>query len=101
VLRPDRNQVLDDWLVFYLNQADLNEFVSGLTVPKLNQGSLRGISIPLPKIAQQQLIVERLSELEASTSHLAELHAAKVRAYEALGASLLSQAFSGNLGKAV
>jgi len=57
VLRPLRKTVLDNWLVYFLNHSDLNEFVSGLTVPKLNQGNLRGIPIPLPPLAEQQRIV--------------------------------------------
>lgn len=97
VVRPHRQRVLDQWLVFYLTHIDLNEYVSGLTVPKLNQGSLREIPIPLPKIAEQQLIVDTLKELEASANHLAETYAAKLRACEELSASLLNQAFSGNL----
>lgn len=97
VIRPDRKRVLDQWLVFYLTQTDLNEYVSGLTVPKLNQGSLREIPIPLPKIAEQQRIVDALEALEARTNHLARTYAAKLRACELLSSSLLNQVFSGNL----
>jgi type I restriction enzyme S subunit len=97
VVRPHRQRVLDQWLVFYLTHIDLNEYVSGLTVPKLNQGSMREIPIPLPKIAEQQLIVDTLKELEASVNQLAESYAAKLRACEELSSSLLDQAFSGDL----
>jgi type I restriction enzyme S subunit len=97
VVRPHRQRVLDQWLVFYLTHIDLNEYVSGLTVPKLNQGSMREIPIPLPKIAEQQLIVDTLKELEASVNQLAESYAAKLRACEELSSSLLNQAFSGDL----
>jgi type I restriction enzyme S subunit len=62
VLRPHRKSVLDNWLVYYLNHSDLTEFVSGLTVPKLNQGNLREISIPVPPLAEQQRIVGLLDE---------------------------------------
>ena len=57
VLRPHRTELLDDWLIYHLNHSDLSEFVSGLTVPKLNQGSLREIPIPLPPLPEQQRIV--------------------------------------------
>ncbi|MBA3727326.1 MAG: hypothetical protein H0W86_13070, partial [Armatimonadetes bacterium] len=40
VLRPLRDTVIDNWLIHYLNHSDLSDFVSGLTVPKLNQGNL-------------------------------------------------------------
>jgi type I restriction enzyme, S subunit len=35
VLRPRRDTILDNWLIYYLNHPDLSESVSGLTVPKL------------------------------------------------------------------
>jgi restriction endonuclease S subunit len=63
----------------------------------LNQGSLRVIPIPLPEIEEQQLIVDTLNELEANTNHLAETYGAKIRACEELSASLLNEAFAGNL----
>ena len=62
VLRPHRDKILDNWLIHFLVHSDLSEFVSGLTVPKLNQGNLREIPIPVPPIAQQQRIVGILDE---------------------------------------
>ena len=48
VIRPHRNIVLDEWIIYHLNHNDLSPFITGLTVPKLNQGKLREIPIPLP-----------------------------------------------------
>ena len=62
VLRPHRTVLLDNWLIYHLNHTDLIEFVSGLTVPKLNQGRLREIPIPVPPLAEQQRIVGLLDE---------------------------------------
>ncbi len=62
VLRPHRTKLLDNWLIYSLNHSDLTKFVSGLTVPKLNQGSLRGIPVPLPPLPEQQRIVSILDE---------------------------------------
>ncbi|HNR94399.1 MAG TPA: restriction endonuclease subunit S [Kiritimatiellia bacterium] len=62
VLRPHRMELLDNWLIHYLNHSDLNEFVSGLTVPKLNQGNMREIPIPLPPLPEQKRIVGILDE---------------------------------------
>jgi type I restriction enzyme S subunit len=62
VLRPHRDRLLDSWLIYFLNHTDLAEFVSGLTVPKLNQGSLREISVLVPPLAEQQRIVGLLDE---------------------------------------
>jgi type I restriction enzyme S subunit len=62
VLRPIRERLLDNWLIHFLNHSDLTEYVSGLTVPKLNQGSLREIRIPLAPIEEQHRIVTLLDE---------------------------------------
>src|SRR5260370_2904417 len=62
VLRPHRDRVLDNWLIYFLNHSDLSKFVSGLTVPKLNQGNLREIPIPLAPLPVQQRIVGILDE---------------------------------------
>jgi len=62
VIRPHRNKVLDDWLIYYLNGADLMPFISGMTVPKLNQGRLLEIPIPLPPLEEQRRIVAVLDE---------------------------------------
>ena len=62
VIRPHRNELLDDWLIYFLNASDLMPFVSGMTVPKLNQGRLREIPIPIPSPEEQQRIVAVLDE---------------------------------------
>ena len=62
VLRPHRTRLIDNWLIHFFFYSDLSEFVSGLTVPKLNQGNLREIPIPLPPLAEQQRIVGLLDE---------------------------------------
>lgn len=69
VLRPDRTRLLDEWLVYYLVHEDLSSFVSGLTVPKLNQGNLREIPVPVPPLPEQRRIVAILDEaFEASAT---------------------------------
>ena len=62
VIRPHRRELLDDWLIYFLNASDLMPFVSGMTVPKLNQGRLREIPIPLPPLEEQRRIVAVLDE---------------------------------------
>lgn len=66
VLRPNRSLLIDNWLIHFLIHLDLSPFVSGLTVPKLNQGSLREIPIPLPPLPEQQRIVAILDAAFAS-----------------------------------
>jgi type I restriction enzyme S subunit len=68
VLRPNRSILLDSWLIYYLNYSDLMPFITGLTVPKLNQGKLREIPIPLPPLPEQERIVAILDEAFAAVA---------------------------------
>ena len=60
VLRPKRDLLLDTYLIEMLNEMDLSPYITGVTVPKLNQEKLRSIQIPLPPIAIQQEIVAEI-----------------------------------------
>ncbi len=62
VLRPHRKRLNDEWLAYYLTCTDLSPFVSGMTVPKLNQANLREIPVPLPPLDEQKRIVAILDE---------------------------------------
>ena len=63
VLRPIRSVLLDRFLVHLLNAMDLGPFITGMTVPKLNQARLRSVMLALPPIAEQARIVARIEEL--------------------------------------
>ena len=60
VLRPKRDRLMDRYLIEILNEADLMPFVTGVTVPKLNQEKLRSIQIPLPPLEVQKEIVAEI-----------------------------------------
>jgi type I restriction enzyme S subunit len=62
VIRPIRKLILDEWIVYFLNFSDLTPFITGMTVPKLNQEKMRSIPIPLPPLPEQQRIVAILDE---------------------------------------
>ena len=59
-LRPKRELLIDELLVYYLNFANLQPFITGVTVPKLNQEKMRSIEIPVPSLPEQQSIVDYL-----------------------------------------
>jgi len=69
VLRPTENKLLDDFLVPVLNSMDLSQYVTGVTVPKLNQEKLRSIKIPLPPIDVQKEIVEQIEVKQNAIEH--------------------------------
>ena len=54
VFRPKKEKLNDVYLVTLLNQMDLMPFITGVTVPKLNQERMRAIEISLPPLEIQQ-----------------------------------------------
>lgn len=66
VLKPNRKILIDEWLVYNLNFQNLMPFVSGMTVPKLNQGNMRRIDIPIPPLPEQKQIVTLLDKAFAA-----------------------------------
>lgn len=71
-LRPKRETVIDELLVYYLNYTNLLSFITGVTVPKLNQEKMRSILIPLPPLSEQKAIVSRL---DSAFAHIDALKA--------------------------
>ena len=71
-LRPKREIVIDELLVYYLNYANLQSFITGVTVPKLNQEKMRSILIPLAPLSEQKRIVSRL---DSAFAHIDALKA--------------------------
>jgi type I restriction enzyme M protein len=51
---------MDRFLIEVLNEADLMPYVTGVTVPKLNQEKLRSIQMPLPPLEIQKEIVAEI-----------------------------------------
>lgn len=82
---------------FYLNSIPLDDYVSGMTQPKLNQKMLNTIVVPYPPLAEQQRIVAKLDELSTETKKLEAIYQQKLLALDELKKSILHQAFSGQL----
>jgi type I restriction enzyme S subunit len=74
VLRCKPAAMVDSWLANFLVMSDLSKYVSGLTVPKLNQGSLISIEIPVPPLEEQKRIVALLDAAAARITELTECY---------------------------
>ena len=57
-----KNSTTQKFVEIYLNSIKLDDFVSGMAQPKLNQTMLNKIPIPLPPLTEQQRIVAILDE---------------------------------------
>ena len=90
-IRPKRDLLLDDWLVYILVGMDLTPWTSGLTVPKLNQGNLRQIPIPLPPLDEQRRIVATLDEAALAADSGKAAATEELELADAMASSLMTE----------
>ena len=92
-----KNTVSQKFVELYLNSIKLDDFVSGMAQPKLNQAMLNKIPIPFPPHAEQKNIVAKLYALSTETKKLESVYKQKLASLDELKKSLLHQAFAGEL----
>jgi restriction endonuclease S subunit len=66
----------------YINQIDVSAFVTGVVQPKLNQRALNKIEIPLPSLALQKQIVEKIEAeyaLIESAKKISKIYEQKIK----------------------
>jgi type I restriction enzyme S subunit len=85
------NKTLQALVEYYLNATKLDDYISGMAQPKLNQKKLNSITIPVPPLAEQESIVALLdkafaaidqakSNLETNIANAKELFQSKLNA---------------------
>ena len=92
-----KNMASQKFVELYLNSIKLDDFVSGMAQPKLNQTMLNKIPIPFPSIKEQENIVNKLNGLNNKTKKLEAIYQKKINDLEELKKSVLQKAFSGEL----
>jgi|GEM_PF-75811 len=90
VVKPNRDIILDEFLVYVLAQQDLQKYITGITVPKLNQARLFSIVLPIPSIAEQHRIVAKVDELMALCDQLEQQQESSISAHQTLVETLLA-----------
>ncbi|MCG2694851.1 restriction endonuclease subunit S [Candidatus Parcubacteria bacterium] len=98
VIRPHRDIVLDNWMIYFFFLVDLTKFTTGLTVPKLNQENLKKIEIPIPPPSEQHRIVKILDEVFEKTAKAKENAGKNLQNAKKLFESYLQGVFA-NSGK--
>ena len=78
-------------------QAQFAQLASGSVVKNISGDLVKQAILPIPPLAHQQIIVEKLLAISAETQRLESLYQRKLAALDELKKSLLHQAFSGAL----
>jgi type I restriction enzyme S subunit len=63
VLRVNEDVLIDKWLVYFLCVSNLSDYITGTTVPKLNQQKLKSINLPIAPLEEQKRIVAKIDTL--------------------------------------
>ena len=82
---------------YYLNHLNLENYISGMAQPKLNQNKLNSIPIPYPDINTRLEIVNKLDKFKAYILEMAFIYKKKTALFGNLKSSFLQEAFSGEL----
>ena len=97
ILRSKLGNMGNRYLLYYLNSFNYTGYVNGTTRLKLTQTSMDTIPLPLPPLAEQQRIVDRIESLLAKLDGAKEKAQAVVDSFETRKAAILHKAFTGEL----
>jgi type I restriction enzyme S subunit len=87
------------FIEFYINSIKIDDYVSGMAQPKLNQKNLNAIPVPFPDIEVQKDLLNKVTTLRAETQKLEHLYQRKLDNLEELKKSVLQKAFRGQLSE--
>ena len=73
--------------------SNLSDYVTGVTVPKLNQEKMRQIIIPLTTLNEQRQIVSHLDKLSSKVRAIEEKYQKMVEECDALKQAMLRDVF--------
>lgn len=85
---------------FLLSRTFLDKLyktANGTRQANLSTETMKGLSIAIPNIKQQQIIVQKLDALSAETKKLEAIYQQKIKDLEELKKSILQKAFAGEL----
>ncbi len=85
------------FLTYFINSLNLEQYVSGSAQPKLTQANLNRIPVPHPSINEQHKIVEEIESRFSVADKLEQTIDENLKKSETLRQSILKKAFEGRL----
>lgn len=93
----NKSAIIDKFFVYFYNNLDLKEYVTGSAQPKLNAVNLSKIKFILPPLEEQKRIVEKLDSLFEKIQKIKEIIEEVKEKTTSRREAILSKAFSGEL----
>lgn len=100
IVRPNPSLNPDFLAIYFKSQRCkdmIRAFENGAAQPNLSARNLAAFSILLPSLAEQDLIVSKVQEIETETEALVNYYEAQISDLDTLRQSLLQKAFAGEL----
>ncbi|TKX32918.1 restriction endonuclease subunit S [Campylobacter aviculae] len=94
ILKPNNEILISRFLVYFLNFSNLEKYITGATVKKLNQQKLRQIEVPIPLLKEQERIVGILDESFAKIDESIKILEQDLLNLDELMQSVLQKAFN-------
>jgi len=89
---------LREYVSSYLNLIPLDDWVTGAAQPKLNQGALNRIPIPVPQDANEVVaVVQQINDLRTTAEKIERNFASRLVAIDELKRATIQAAFRGEL----
>jgi type I restriction enzyme S subunit len=89
--------IVDAYLEIVINGRDIQTHITGSAQPKLTQGALNALAVPVPSTAEQNEIVNRVTQLHALADHLESRVATASKRVDRSAQAILAKAFRGDL----
>lgn len=100
-IRPNLSQVNKKFLLYCLasstSYCKLVKEIHGSTRPRVNTSQLKALTIPLPPLSEQELIVEIIEQVFLSADKLKTRYELLIEKIDKLPKALLTKAFRGEL----
>lgn len=101
IVRIDTKGANQKYVMYFTNSSDyfeqVSRLISGTTRDRISRKNLGTIKIPLPPLAEQREIVERMDAVTQKVRELQKLQSETAANLTALKQSILHQAFEGRL----
>ena len=89
------------YITYVLKNGDFQEYIeknsTGATIKNVSLKTMRAYKIPLPPLPTQQKVVSYLDEISQKMEKIKQIQKEKMQSLKALKASILDQAFKGEL----
>ncbi len=96
-LKADNKILLDEFLFIFLQSIDLSDYIDTTTIPQVNNKHIDMMNIPIAPLKIQEKVVVYIDEISQKTEKLKAIQKEKMQSLIALKASILDQAFRGEL----